>query len=268
MTSSTECGIKFSSTSLDLEDTFSQITVSEEDEIVEKQQAKEDLQLYGSRPLPQDFEEAQESTISRISVQTLKRTTSECEITDSDRRAKFRKDETWGTNALPDNLQGVNNNTKVTAVDWNGGDTPLDAWLNQSAVPSTTPISLNVEDSVLQEVELASQEVEEIEVFRNVHIPLALDPSSKKAPVLPRPVEDLDCGAQIYYRNIMDKYPSLPVYLARRLAEANLKRAERLWSGKHDTKVEFQTKHKPVPMISSTVAAHTSGGISQPVSPR
>lgn len=38
----------------------------------------------------------------------------------------------------------------------------------------------------------------------------------------------LELPAQIYYRNIEDRYPSLPPFLTRRLAIANLNRAERL----------------------------------------
>jgi hypothetical protein len=39
---------------------------------------------------------------------------------------------------------------------------------------------------------------------------------------------DIIFGAQIWYRNIVDRFPTIPRYLARRLAEANLRRAERL----------------------------------------
>lgn len=42
------------------------------------------------------------------------------------------------------------------------------------------------------------------------------------------PVESLDFRAKIYYRNIMDNYPAIPVYLGRRLTQANSGRAERL----------------------------------------
>ena len=37
-----------------------------------------------------------------------------------------------------------------------------------------------------------------------------------------------DPRTQIYYRNIVDRYPALPQYLATRLAEVNCHRAERL----------------------------------------
>ena len=50
-------------------------------------------------------------------------------------------------------------------------------------------------------------------------------------------VEALDFGAQIYYRNIMDRYPAIPIYLARRLAQANHDRAERLRNKKRESMV-------------------------------
>ena len=263
--SSTECGLNFSSTPLNLEDTFQQITVTEEDGVVAKQQAEEDLRLYGSRPFPQDFDETQESTLLEIPAHTLKRTTSEYEADGSNRPAKIHKDGRSSIYTSFDGHQGASMHAKVTAMDWNSGNTPLDAWLNVSAVPSITPISLKVEGSTPQETEVASQEVDEIEVFRNIHIPLASGPCGKKDPLLPRLVGDLDYGTKIHYRNIMDKYPSLPVHLARRLAEANLKRAERLWSCRRDKKSDNERKRKPVQEIGSTVAGHTSMEDNQPI---
>ena len=110
-------------------------------------------------------------------------------------------------------------------MDWNSGASPLDAWLNQSAIPSTTP-ALDHQETVDLESDLLALETEEIKVFRNVHMAIAPSPEHNDRPL--EPVEGLEFGAQIYYRNIMDRFPILPKYLARRLAQANCHRAERL----------------------------------------
>ena len=116
----------------------------------------------------------------------------------------------------------------VTAVDWDSGASPLDAWLNQSAVPLGfgIPESHNQRQE-LSETDLIAQEVREVNVFRNVHIYMTA-PDNKSEISLLSDVLSLPPGAQIYYRNIRDRYPSLPTYLGRHLASANFSRAERL----------------------------------------
>jgi hypothetical protein len=115
----------------------------------------------------------------------------------------------------------------VTAIDWNSGASPLDAWLNQSAVPSVATQQLQKQHS--EEGNPAAQELEEIKVFRNVHIADAPEPRTHEGlPTSPEDVAYLGLQAQIYYRNIVDRYPLLPAYLVRRLAIANYRRAERL----------------------------------------
>ena len=117
----------------------------------------------------------------------------------------------------------------VTTIDWNNGASPLDAWLNQSAVPWTISPSYELQpnpNSVPDD--LLAGELDEIEVFRNVHIPPPPEPKRPDTN-LPAPnVDDLDFEAQINYRDIIELHPSLAVYLAHRLAVANHNRAERL----------------------------------------
>jgi predicted RNA-binding Zn-ribbon protein involved in translation (DUF1610 family) len=78
------------------------------------------------------------------------------------------------------------------------------------------------------------RELEEIEIFRNVHIvPNLQDENPIALPKVTATGEDeLELGARIYYRNIVDRYPLIEHYLARRLAEANWFRAKRLGAAK------------------------------------
>ena len=195
-----------------MEDPFGHILVSEEN--IARQQAEEDLMLYGSRAEPPEAIEIQETSPSNNL--SLKRNAPEPTAV-VERPAKMLK---------KDGDRASNYDT-VTAMDWNSGASPLDAWLNQSAIPSTAvaPESLYSGDS---NKDLIAQELEEIKVFRNVHMAVASEPQEVDRAV--DELEGLGIGAQIYYRNIRDRYPLLPIYLARRLAHANLRRYERLCS--------------------------------------
>ena len=188
------------------------MNVSEDD--VTRRQAEEDLQLYGGRPQPSDvigIDDSDEQTKVRP-----KRNLSELEPTDH-RPAKVRRTDEPGNSAAQ----------RVTAMDWNSGASPLHSWLNQSAIPS--PSATNHEPSRISEKDLISREAEEIRVFRTVHIAMATEKTGMGLNhTIDEDFASLALGAQIYYRNIKDRYPDIPTFLARRLSEANLDRAERL----------------------------------------
>ena len=195
-----------------MEDAFSRFIVSEED--IARQQTEEDLRLYGSRPKPADAVDIGEST--QLGNPIPKRDASAFEAM-VERPAKLAKREECKT--FDDGA--------VTAMDWNCGASPLDAWLNQSAIPSTATV-LELPDQRDSVEDLVAQEVEEIKVFRNVHVATTSSPKEKETAI--DGFEGLELAAQIYYRNIRDRYPLLPTYLARRLAQANYERSERFRS--------------------------------------
>lgn len=201
--------------------------VSEDD--IARRQVEEDRRLYGSRPEPPDTVEVDEST--QLANLSPKRNASEFEAA-VDRPAKIRK-------------KGKShefNYEVLTVMDWSSGTTPLDAWLNQSALPSSTT-ALSQQESMKLESDLLAQEIDEIKVFRNVHMAIAPSPKYNDPPL--ERIEGLDFGAQIYYRNIMDRYPVIPIYLARRLAQANHDRAERLRNGKRKPKESLKNDVTP-----------------------
>ena len=198
-----------------------------EDDIV-RRQIEDDMQIYGSRPEPPDTVEVDEST--QLANLPPKRNASDFKSVVNRLAKKSEEDQSKEFNY-----------ETLTVMDWNSGASPLDAWLNQSAVPSTTP-ALDHQEIVGSESDLLAQEVEEIKVFRNVHMAIAPSPEHNERPL--EPVEGLDFGAQIYYRNIMDRFPVLPRYLARRLAQANCDRAERLRHIKESVQKEDEMEEK------------------------
>lgn len=211
------CHLNFSPDLDGLGNMLSRVTISEDD--VARQQVEEDLRLYGSRPEPPDVIEVDEAT--QLTGLPPKRSASDFEAA-IDRQAKFRKKGESQTY----------NHHAITAIDWNSGASPLDSWLNQSAIPSTI-VNYSQDISEPPADDPITQEVEEIKVFRNVHIGVEPKIIRQKADTNQDFVDSMELGAQIYYRNIMDRFPLLPAYLAHRLAQANHERAERVRLRRH-----------------------------------
>lgn len=121
-------------------------------------------------------------------------------------------------------------------MDWNSGATPLDAWLNQSAVPSIVPLPQTQRNqSSSSSDDLAAKELEDLKVFRTIHIEGIEEPKRIETPRDSAiDLTILEPSTQIYLRNILDRYPLLPSYLALRLAKANCARANRLDLKRHN----------------------------------
>ena len=136
------------------------------------------------------------------------------------------------------------NYDRVTAIDWHTGETPLFAWLNQSAMPAIIPNEALHEDlNMLEDGNLIYQEKKEIEVYKYVHVAPPLEPKTRhQLSASPELGLDLELGAQIYYRNIMDRFPALPVFLARRFANANLSRAKKI-TGRPHQELSYNCTH-------------------------
>ena len=211
------CNLKFYAETGELGDIFGHVTVQDEEEQVAQQQAEEDLRIYGTRHEPLDAVDLDEDRL--LSKLPQKRSALEFEA-GVDCPAKARKK----SESQPYNYENV------TAMNWNAGESPLMAWVNQSAVPSVIPQDASQTDpSARKDEVLLQQEKKEIEVFKNVHVSDARAPTdnAKLAARLACP-SDLDFDTQIYYRNIVDRHPLVPAYLARRLAIGNHHRADRL----------------------------------------
>lgn len=216
---SKKCNLKFYPKTNDLE--ISSSSVEEENEVA-RRQYEEDLRLYGSRLEPMDDIEVDVMTALPNSP-----TMTEFETRFDDTKKSTRFDYTEKVHKIETNSE---NNEASTYSDLKDGANPLSEWLTQSALPSVIPMrSHPVAQSSGTEIDLVKEESREIEVFRYVH--LASDPPNGAHATDTTNIEDvtdLELPSQIYYRNIVDRYPLLPTYLARRLAEANSSRADRL----------------------------------------
>lgn len=244
------CGLNFYPKEDDLEEKLSQATILDEEDRIARQQAEEDLRLYGSRFKPTDIAGVDED----IQFPRPKRTASGFEAV-VNRPAKIRKD-----SSEEDYKGGA-----VTAMDWNAGESPLSAWLNQSAIPSVVPAVNVFQDQTAGTLGLdpIEREVKEIEVFRNVHMATAPEPAHQIAASTQDNILNLELGAQIYYRNIVNRYPLLPVYLARRLAIANKDWAERLQRQRLKTQAKHGNSQDATaldPMVSQNLSKFSDAG--------
>lgn len=188
----------------------------EEEVEVTRRQNEEDLLLYGSRSEPVDAYE--------IDVH-LGMIISPTRITATDLETPFDEAE------KAHNIKGSSGINEVNvSVDGHAEGNPLSTWLAQSALPSVIPLGSHPLDQIARtEVDPVKEEIREIEIFRTVHLASGpeINGNAQDTPKVDA-VLDLELPSQIYYRNIVDRYPLLPTYLARRLAEANSSRAERL----------------------------------------
>jgi hypothetical protein len=208
----------------------------DEDDAIARKQTEEDVRLFGSRPEPQDPDEYCEAMEVDSSEKSRKRPASEPFDDGEVGRAKIRRDGSAALQVDNDRVQCRPVEQRLSAIDWNYGKNPLDAWLAQSALPSPSPLREQEHQAqVLLDQEMQTEE-KEVEFFRKVHI--SMDPllpgleSTDIAEV--NEEENLEFEAQIYFRNITDKFPSMARYLACRLARANVRRVERLEREKKD----------------------------------
>ncbi|EXJ84194.1 hypothetical protein A1O3_04861 [Capronia epimyces CBS 606.96] len=117
------------------------------------------------------------------------------------------------------------------------GAAPIMRWLQDTSPPeqSTSLLERQREKDQAQQRAL-EQEANNLEAIRNVFISNAPCPP----PDHELASEGMPFGARIYYRNIIDRYPDVPKYLARRLAEANWNRANRLAKVKFPNLANFE----------------------------
>jgi hypothetical protein len=108
---------------------------------------------------------------------------------------------------------------------------PLLNWLDQTAPPQyPTKVHNRRQEQMNIRTEAKTHELEEIEILRNVLVTPALqtDRDTLRHETETNGESELPLGARIYYRNIVDRFPQAPKYLATRLSEANWVRANRL----------------------------------------
>ncbi|OQV00512.1 Ankyrin repeat-containing protein [Cladophialophora immunda] len=197
----------------------------EDDEVIWSQ-STQDLEVFGARTLPKDPDESAailavlESTDMAIANEDISILEDATQTIANNETLPTPYEVTVRPNAQQPVAEqvGISDNLSLTF------ETPLDKWLAQTEsvgldpnVIPTTPFS----DTTRQDEEASG-----IEHFKRVHIK-----QWKRTPD-DETANDRKWKAEIdqaiYYRNICDRFPLLPSWLAERLAELNVIRAKRL----------------------------------------
>ena len=114
-------------------------------------------------------------------------------------------------------------NPKFTALDAPAGTSVMDAWLQTSA--NTTDQILPPLDDTLHEHADLQRERNDIEQLKRVQLTTTTE--SKPLTDTFTEYQDLPLDTQIFVRKIVDRFPDLPPYLAKRFALSNAERAKR-----------------------------------------
>lgn len=232
---STNCGLKYYPPTAELKDAMGNLQVKDEAESVLQRQAAEDLNAFGMRPAPRD---AVGLELHHVEMQ--------------DQPVKGGVEPSDAANAIldPNNLQrldeledGLDSRfppvDALPIIDWHSGPTPMDAWLNQSAIRMETGIVQEIDDDQLQESKILEQEKRDIELLRKVH--LAAEPAGPDIGRLEDDAYDgLEESAKPFLRKILDKFPLIKPFLARRLAESSLSRDRRLRESRDEAECKRQ----------------------------
>ena len=205
-----------------IDDLADKLTLLEEDEVVTKSQLEEDIEIFGDRGQPLDPDEAAQTPLDYSPVQGQKRGLTALELSEPSLLPMKRT-----------RMEDLNVIEKLSEDETLPDVPPIFSWLESTSTPNVIPISGTLSDETTGVNESARvTELVEIESFKNVYLPAPVDIAEKGLGATSCDDEQVEFGARIFYRNIMDRYPEIPKYLAQRLARANFSRAVRL----HNTK--------------------------------
>ncbi|OAP61585.1 hypothetical protein AYL99_03788 [Fonsecaea erecta] len=207
------------------------LTVLTEDDKVMWSQSTEDLEVFGARPSPKDPEETAailallepaDTTTANDDFMTLNSATEAAPRTE--------KPPTSPKLTIGPVVQKLVAETIQISDDLPSDfQTPLDMWLAQTELVGLDPNV--IADTPLSDMTGRDEEASEIEHFKRVHIKQwnkNPDGGNDTGKVAVDPKWSAEIDEAIYHRNISDRFPLLPSWLADRLAKLNVKRAKRL----------------------------------------
>ncbi|KAL3421762.1 hypothetical protein PVAG01_05918 [Phlyctema vagabunda] len=232
--SCSNCGLHYSLMTGLVAEESKVLEIEDEESYVSQRQAEEDARVFGERmapsdlevensvQLPQDFNKAPVIGGHQGVIDLSNLTNSMDPMDIDDPEQKDVSPNTFSEQDDPCNrAEALDPNQRVHG-------TPLGAWLSKIPMVDTA-------QDISQKAGFLAPENDEahgIESFRHVHISYD-DNVSEVQQVASEPactdgIENITFAARIFYRNIRDRYPQIPHFLAHRLAKANKKRAERL----------------------------------------
>jgi hypothetical protein len=223
---SPHCGLAYSP-----ELSSSQAALSTEVEQVVQRQNVDDVHTFGIRRPPVDVEEGLGSSSGYSSDMDGETLETGIEQDDDELVAELQEEEIDHSDGLEDGAKlkperAAVTSAPITVIDWNSGESPMAAWLNQSAIPMPDAVPEPIGEALFPDPELLEQERRDLEKLRKVH--LSFSPGLQPPQEQGKEFKNMDSAAQPYLRKVIDKFPAIPPFLARRLAETNLRRKRRL----------------------------------------
>lgn len=214
-----------------------QLGLQAEDDKLQITHQQEDSSNFGQRYVPQDTVDFQcQDKIPKEVTSSSKAFSSNDEIKPKGSEAQ---------NLTSDNLSALevlSSKTNIDAkfqfassaapqlpsIDWNSGASGMVAWLNTSAAPAHEGDALGLRPDTFQaEAKRLQQERKDIECLVRVHF-VSTVPESQPLRDVVKEYQAMPLDAQVYVRKIVDRFPTLPPYLAKRFANANAHRFSRL----------------------------------------
>lgn len=215
-----------------------------EPELVAERQNLEDVRSFGARNPPADaieYIKSDECSLSQLATppSVLVPNVDFAEhVTSLDAPADLVPDDNEG------HLQSF-----VPAIDWNAGTSPLDAWLNQSALPSSDTSLHAVCEEENRRYAMHEQEQRDLRHLRRVHILLG-EKTIRSDGWEGVDDKQLESPAWPHFRKILDKFPTIPAFLAQRLADSNFRTDERLRKVRERMQaLEKGERPMPTPMV-------------------
>ena len=188
---SPSCTLQYATQSVSLDHEIRDLSMVEEDEAVLLQQTTADCSRYGLREEPHDIEMTD---------------------TPDDKPQDVR-------------ISPLAEESQHAFDSMISQESPLERWLEQSALVAQGEPAI---DRELREKDLSllqgrQEEIAEIKVFKNVRVSLIAQQDAQTVAF-----DNVMDDCRVFYRNMLDRYPKMPPYLAQRLAVATSRTSQRL----------------------------------------
>lgn len=218
-----ECGLRF----------IPQVSPADSADVndIVRMQRMEDARLFGKRA---SSEEAGDADLSRQMLDVIE----DIEMMDVSDDERADPPESQSTrmrphrNVLTSQLSDMQKLVELPSTSFQSEEPPIMSWMSQTMPPKNPALVREWREAAeTEQLELKEREAKDLEVFRNVQIMMPVEavvPGNNEPLVADLEQNDLDLGARVYYRNIVDRYPQIQDLLARRLAIGNWQRQKRL----------------------------------------
>ncbi len=204
-----------------------------EDEKLRQSQADEDLDMFGRRPSPKDVdataEHAKEHPMSPLSATFSNDSipASPGHLSSTLSPGNLAKLNTIDPSMSQTSLNDASSARTIPSIDWNSGENAMEAWLNASAMRGNEPVLEPSDEAFKRETEQLQQEMEAVKDLKRIHF-IATAPETQPLQDVMKDFQNQPLMVQVHAKKILDRYPVMPAFLAKRLANSNVRREQRL----------------------------------------